>query len=121
MSSSPHDKSALSKPTMVGTAEALAALIDQSALTGALRALQNEVASLRREIGEMKRDANPQSSRDFLRLKEVAVRLNLSAKSVRRLVEDGLLRRMAGCRHILIPFSDVSAYQQKALLRAPPV
>jgi excisionase family DNA binding protein len=101
-------------------AEALATLIDQTALTGTLRALQNEVASLRREIRDMKRHADPQRGPDFLRLKEVAARLNLSPKSVRRLVGDRLLRRMAGCRHILIPASDVTAYQQRVLLQAPP-
>ncbi len=104
----------------MNTAEALSALIDQSALTQALRALQNEVAGLRREIAELKRKGAQQVSPDLLRLKEVAVRLNLSTKSVRRLVEEGLLRRIAGCRHILIPASEIVSYQQKALLATPP-
>lgn len=79
---------------------------------GAIPELIEEVKALRYEVSSMKA-AQATPRKIYLTLKEAAGALGQSEKSVRRLVDRGLLRRTKSSRRILIPREDVESFGER--------
>ena len=54
-------------------------------------------------------------ARKFLTLKQAAEELNLCVKSVRRLIERGLLQASKGTRAVRIPFEEIENYKRRTV------
>lgn len=87
-----------------------------------IRLLREEVASLRRErlVEEARKPvgcitwAEAQTKR-FISVKQAAFLLNMSEKSIRRLIERCLIKVSKGLRHIRIPVEQVEAYGKRTI------
>ena len=67
-------------------------------------------------IEEALRDLKPQRQKRFYSVKETAVELGLSDKTVRDLIERGLLKASRATRHIKIPHEEIEAYRGRTTL-----
>jgi orotate phosphoribosyltransferase-like protein len=57
----------------------------------------------------------PRPIRKFLTLKQTAEELNLCVKSVRRLIDRGLLKTSKGTRAVRIPIEEIEAYKRRTV------
>jgi len=73
--------------------------------------LEIEVAAMRKALA-----ASKVVEKKWLRVDEVAEKLNVSKSTVRRYVSRGLLRRNAASRHLLVLAEDVDNFGSKVLL-----
>ena len=57
----------------------------------------------------------PRHSSKFLTLKQTAAELNLCVKSVRRLIDRGLLKTSKGTRAVRVPVEEIEAYKRRTV------
>jgi hypothetical protein len=57
----------------------------------------------------------PRPNHKFLTLKQTAEELNLCVKSVRRLIDRGLLKTSKGTRAVRIPVEEIEAYKRRTV------
>jgi hypothetical protein len=57
----------------------------------------------------------PRPARKFLTLKQTAEELNLCVKSIRRLIDRGLLKTSKGTRAVRIPIEEIEAYKRRTV------
>ena len=57
----------------------------------------------------------PRPASKFLTLKQTAEELNLCVKSVRRLIDRGLLKTSKGTRAVRIPVEEIEAYKRRTV------
>jgi Helix-turn-helix domain len=57
----------------------------------------------------------PRPDRKFLTLKQTAEELNLCVKSVRRLIDRGLLKTSKGTRAVRVPVEEIEAYKRRTV------
>ncbi len=87
-----------------------------------------EILAIRKEVMAMRENQHQPSDRPegyidpktlaamkYVTVKQAAFLLNMSAKSVRRLIERGLLKPSLGLRRKLIPVEDIDAYKKLTL------
>jgi excisionase family DNA binding protein len=81
-------------------------------------AVRSEVSILRediRRIAQGKEGALLSKAKRFYTLKETAAELNVSAATVRRLIQRGLLQSSKATRHIRIPREELDQFARSTL------
>jgi hypothetical protein len=84
----------------------------------AIPALVAEVEELRNEIHSFRQESKPfkvPSARKFLSLQQAAEELNVCTKSVRRILDRGLLKYSKGLRVIRIPIEEIENYKRRTV------
>ncbi|MGA3172195.1 MAG: helix-turn-helix domain-containing protein [Chthoniobacteraceae bacterium] len=79
----------------------------------AVPSLVAEVEKLRNEVYALRRESKP--ARKFLSLQQAAEELNLCVKSVRRLMDRGLLKSSKGLRCVRIPIEEIENYKRRTV------
>ena len=79
----------------------------------AVPSLVAEVEKLKNEVHALRRESKP--ARKFLSLQQAAEELNLCVKSVRRLMDRGLLKSSKGLRCVRIPIEEIENYKRRTV------
>ena len=79
----------------------------------AVPSLVAEVEKLRNEVHALRRESKP--AQKFLSLQQAAEELNVCVKSVRRLLDRGLLKSSKGLRCVRIPTEEIENYKRRTV------
>lgn len=79
----------------------------------AVPSLVAKVENLRNEVHALRRESKP--AQKFLSLQQAAEELNLCVKSVRRLLDRGLLKSSKGLRCVRIPTEEIENYKRRTV------
>jgi len=79
----------------------------------AVPSLVAKVENLRNEVHALRRESKPVQK--FLSLQQAAEELNVCVKSVRRLLDRGLLKSSKGLRCVRIPTEEIENYKRRTV------